>query len=140
MLLKTLQLTVRNLRGISRVITTETFPSIQAHSYGKWTPRQYAAIVNEDELFDIEENTTPPDQTARKPRSRSRRSRVDETEIEDSKSAEVTFDDEIEDYESVKVSKAANAAKATKAYRASKELKDSKSVFTKLHENEKIVS
>lgn len=139
MLLKTLQLTVRNLRGISRVITTETFPSIRAHSYSKWTPRKFAAIVNENELFDVEENTTPAQPTKRT-RTRSRRSRVDKTEEEVAKSAEVTFDEEPEEIEKKKPVKSTKDTKAFEAYKAAKERKDSKTLFTKLHENEKIVS
>ncbi|XP_001605709.1 rRNA methyltransferase 3, mitochondrial [Nasonia vitripennis] len=140
MMFKTLQLTVRNLRGISRIITTETLSSIQAHSYSKWTPRKFAAIVNEDELFDVEENTTPPAQSVRKTRSRSRRSRVNEIEredMEDAKSADVTFDDEIEKKKPVKSTK---ETKAYKAYEETRKRKESKTVLTKVHENEKIVS
>lgn len=114
MLLKTLQLTVRNLRGISRVISAETFPSIQSQSYAKWAARKPAAIVNEDELFDIEENTTP--QPPKKIRSRSRKSKADEIQKENIAS-EVKFETEEDE-----------------------QVKDQKSVYTKLYENEKLVS
>ncbi|KAJ8683097.1 hypothetical protein QAD02_018889 [Eretmocerus hayati] len=62
MFLRSFSSTLRNFKGITRVVNTET--SLACGSicqYGRFAPRHPVAIVNEDELFDVEvKNTRNP--------------------------------------------------------------------------------
>ena len=69
MLFKSLQLTFRNLRGITRVIHVEHSLDFQLKNYSRFAPRAHKAIVNEDELFDVEYKANPTPKTI-KPKNR----------------------------------------------------------------------
>ncbi|XP_011497185.1 PREDICTED: rRNA methyltransferase 3, mitochondrial [Ceratosolen solmsi marchali] len=71
MLLKSLQLTLSNLRNISHAIDVKSCLIVPCKKYARFAPRMYTDIENADELFDIEENTTPPIlEVQKKPRSK----------------------------------------------------------------------
>lgn len=78
MLLKSLQLTVKSIRGITRVINPETYSNVHVRNYARFAVRNPVAIENEDELFDIDVGNTTPQQPKLK-RSRSAKSKSKET-------------------------------------------------------------
>lgn len=162
MLLKSLQLTVRNLRGITRVVGHETFSNIQTKHYARFTPR-HATIVNEDELFEVNLNDTPPKQQQKiKPRptrskaqdyhkefttleketfSRNKDGGYEEFESAESVAVKEAKSDSPEvDSNKVKVKKPRNKKKTKQPTQEEGMIGDRKIMYTKMEENDKIVS
>ena len=146
MLRKSLQLTVRSLRGIPRVTSNESCLSVQMQKYSRYAQRRPAAIVNEDDLFDVEvKNTTPP-KVQRKPRSQSK-NRLSETKKENIKILREVEARNIE-RENMQILREVKASTKTDKVESHEESKNKenekesspKNVYTKLKENEKLVS
>ncbi|XP_058797937.1 rRNA methyltransferase 3, mitochondrial-like [Phymastichus coffea] len=159
---KSFQLTVRNLRGITHAVSRETLLNIQTRGYSRFHPR-HATIVNEDELFDVNVNNIAPKQP-KKIKSRSIRQKAQDYQKEFAHLEEVNIprskdggynefessddlddeqfqtDSQKVDLKKAKVKKSQSKKKSNQHIQEEGMIRDKKVIYTKLDENDKIVS
>jgi hypothetical protein len=82
MLLKSLQLVLNNFRNVSHELNVKSCFNIRYQRYARFVPRTYSEIVNSDELFDVQENTTPPVPNLQK-KKRSREPKAEDVNIKE---------------------------------------------------------